>query len=252
MITSVLLLSSLALVVHECGHLLAALALRVKVSKFCLFFDPWFRLIDKEIKPGFRMCLGWIPFGAYVHFASSDEAEGERCLLNQHPLKRMTISLSGVVMNFVCAYLLMFIWAADYTGKHDQHGFGTNIRVTNYLVEENVKKSITLCSDYWQHSNMKNKSVKSKKFHKKETSFVSSWQTLVWRFACMNLFLALFNILPIPPLDGAHVLYNLFEMITGKPVNTMFQIVCGSLGFIVIMGINLIDLFQWIIAMVCT
>lgn len=36
----------ISLTLHEVGHYLAALAFRVRVSKFCLFLDPGFRLLD--------------------------------------------------------------------------------------------------------------------------------------------------------------------------------------------------------------
>ena len=47
-----LFLLPLSLVVHEIGHTLMALVFKVRVGKFCIFFIPWFRLLDtgKKLK----------------------------------------------------------------------------------------------------------------------------------------------------------------------------------------------------------
>lgn len=49
--------------------------------------------------------------------------------------------------------------------------------------------------------------------------FDSSWNWLVfWRnTALLSLILAFMNLLPIPALDGGHVMFLLYEMIAGKP-----------------------------------
>ena len=40
---------SLLVIVHEGGHFLFARLFKVRVEKFCLFFDPWFTLF--KFKP---------------------------------------------------------------------------------------------------------------------------------------------------------------------------------------------------------
>jgi len=40
---------SLLVVIHEGGHFLFARLFKVRVEKFCLFFDPWFTLF--KFKP---------------------------------------------------------------------------------------------------------------------------------------------------------------------------------------------------------
>ncbi|MCP3894458.1 MAG: RIP metalloprotease RseP, partial [Bacteroides sp.] len=35
---------SLLVIIHEGGHFLFARLFKVRVEKFCLFFDPWFTL----------------------------------------------------------------------------------------------------------------------------------------------------------------------------------------------------------------
>jgi Zn-dependent protease len=43
---------------------------------------------------------------------------------------------------------------------------------------------------------------------------------MLWQSFYFNLFLFFFNLMPIPPLDGSHILYDLFpNQITARLVN---------------------------------
>ena len=60
---------SILVVVHEFGHFLFARLFKIRVEKFYLFFDPWFRFFaisPKEVK---RVGVGWLPLGGYVKIA---------------------------------------------------------------------------------------------------------------------------------------------------------------------------------------
>jgi regulator of sigma E protease len=52
-------------------------------------------------------------------------------------------------------------------------------------------------------------------------------------FFSVNLFLL--NLLPIPVLDGGHVVFILFEVISGRPVPQKFQAIATQVGLIVLM-----------------
>ena len=52
----------LLVVLHEGGHFLFAKIFKVRVEKFCLFFDPWFTLFKfKPKKSDTTYALGWLP-----------------------------------------------------------------------------------------------------------------------------------------------------------------------------------------------
>ena len=42
-------------------------------------------------------------------------------------------------------------------------------------------------------------------------NFASNGRLLLWVFGCSNIALAMFNLIPVPPLDGSHVLANLSD-----------------------------------------
>ncbi len=71
-------------------------------------------------------------------------------------------------------------------------------------------------------------------------SFDISWEQVLATAALISLSLAVLNLLPIPVLDGGHLLYYLIELIRGKPVSEQMQIVGFNIGFIFLIGFMLI------------
>ena len=76
----------------------------------------------------------------------------------------------------------------------------------------------------------------------------SSAQLGVSRFlfflGLISLSLAIINLLPIPMLDGGHLLYNLLEWIKGSPVSENGQIAGQYLGLLFIVGLMSIAIFN--------
>ena len=61
---------SLLVIIHEGGHFLFARLFKVRVEKFCLFFDPWFTLFKfKPKRSDTEYAVGWLPLGGYVKIA---------------------------------------------------------------------------------------------------------------------------------------------------------------------------------------
>ena len=57
--------------------------------------------------------------------------------------------------------------------------------------------------------------------------------------ALISIILAFMNILPIPALDGGHVIFLLYEMITGKEAPQKVLEVAQYIGFFILMGLVL-------------
>jgi len=59
-----------------------------------------------------------------------------------------------------------------------------------------------------------------------------------WRMtALLSIVLAFMNILPIPALDGGHVLFTLYEMITGRKPSDKFMEYAQMAGMILLLGV---------------
>ncbi len=82
--------------------------------------------------------------------------------------------------------------------------------------------------------------------------FPASWDWMVfWRMtAFLSIILAFMNIIPIPMLDGGHVLFLLYEMITRRKPSETFMIRAQYVGFgilILLMVVaNLNDILRWL------
>ena len=62
--------------------------------------------------------------------------------------------------------------------------------------------------------------------------------------AILSISLGVLNLLPIPVLDGGHLVYYMFEMLTGRPVPEKFQIIAQQFGMVVLFGIMIIAFYN--------
>ncbi len=74
---------------------------------------------------------------------------------------------------------------------------------------------------------------------------------LFWKMtAFLSIILAFMNILPIPALDGGHVLFLIYEMVTGRAPSEKFLLYAEYIGFgilILLMFVaNLNDVLRWL------
>ncbi len=82
--------------------------------------------------------------------------------------------------------------------------------------------------------------------------FPPTWDWyMFWRMtAFLSIILAFMNILPIPALDGGHVLFLLYEMITRRKPSENFMIRAEYVGFGILMLLmivaNLNDILRWL------
>lgn len=67
-------------------------------------------------------------------------------------------------------------------------------------------------------------------------SFEISWEQVLGTAGIISLSLAVLNLLPIPVLDGGHLMYYLIELIRGKPVSEKMQIIGFNIGFLFLIG----------------
>ncbi len=59
-----------------------------------------------------------------------------------------------------------------------------------------------------------------------------------WNFtAFLSIMLAFLNVLPIPALDGGHVMFTLWEMVSGKPAPQKVLEYAQLVGFILLLAL---------------
>lgn len=68
--------------------------------------------------------------------------------------------------------------------------------------------------------------------------------------ALLSIILAFMNILPIPALDGGHVMFLLYEMISGRKPNDKFMEIAQMIGFFILIALVLYangnDIYRWL------
>jgi regulator of sigma E protease len=66
--------------------------------------------------------------------------------------------------------------------------------------------------------------------------------------AVLSLILGFMNLLPIPALDGGHVMFLLYEVVTGRKPSDKFMEIATMIGFILILSLvifaNGLDIFR--------
>jgi regulator of sigma E protease len=76
------------------------------------------------------------------------------------------------------------------------------------------------------------------------------WQSFWEITAFLSLILAFMNVLPIPALDGGHVMFLLYEMVTRRKPNEKFMEYAQIVGMVIILGLlifaNTNDILRWV------
>ena len=105
-------------------------------------------------------------------------------------------------------------------------------------------KTFTELNDYWKQVklifNPKTKAYESVGgFISIGKIFPDQWiWSLFWRMtAFLSIALAVMNILPIPALDGGHILFILVEIITRRKPSDKFMEVAETIGLIIVLGL---------------
>jgi regulator of sigma E protease len=75
------------------------------------------------------------------------------------------------------------------------------------------------------------------------------WQTFWETTAMLSIILAFMNILPIPALDGGHVVFLLYEMVARRPANQKVLEVAQMVGMFLLLALLLLangnDVMKW-------
>lgn len=75
-----------------------------------------------------------------------------------------------------------------------------------------------------------------------------NWQRFWTMTAILSLILGFMNLLPIPALDGGHVMFLLYEVVSGRKPSDKFMEIATIVGFVLVIGLvlyaNGMDLFR--------
>lgn len=110
-----------------------------------------------------------------------------------------------------------------------------------------IKKAGEQISNYWKQ--LKLIFTPKTQAYKSVGSFIAIGQIFpgVWNWrsfwaitAFLSIMLAVLNILPIPALDGGHILFTLYEMVTGRKPSDKFLMVAQTVGMILLIALMIL------------
>ena len=72
----------------------------------------------------------------------------------------------------------------------------------------------------------------------------NGWVTLFWLTALISVNLGILNLLPIPALDGGHIMFNCYEMIMHTPPNENVMYYLTLCGWAILLALMLLGLYN--------
>lgn len=124
-----ILLIGLLILVHELGHLGAALLFKMKVDKFGIGLPIGPTLWEKKVGD-ITLVVHAFLFGGYVSFPDDDKEsdlpqDSKDRLMNRPIWQRAIVFSAGVLANVICAFVLVlltaFLWHNMPSGKFDTY-----------------------------------------------------------------------------------------------------------------------------------
>ena len=72
----------------------------------------------------------------------------------------------------------------------------------------------------------------------------SGFETFLQFLAMLSIMLGVANLLPIPVLDGGHLLYYLMEVVKGRPVSEKTQLIGLKMGMFLLAGVMMLAIYN--------
>ncbi|WOE31890.1 MULTISPECIES: RIP metalloprotease RseP [unclassified Acinetobacter] len=119
-----------------------------------------------------------------------------------------------------------FVMAVEKTGQISSMILNSIVKMVRGMIGlENLSGPITIAKVAGQSAEM-------------------GWQTFISFMALMSVSLGILNLLPIPMLDGGHLVYYFVELIRGKPVSEQVHLVGLKIGMVLLGSMMLLALFN--------
>lgn len=109
---------------------------------------------------------------------------------SKHHMKRVACHLSGALLNFVVAYLSLFIWVTCHMDGKYNPGVVRSVEATNYYAEKRLRDAcelmpVSICSE-------RQKQIVNAT--KKRKPSIVTWYFLLWDFALANFWVMLIGV----------------------------------------------------------
>ena len=217
-----------SVIAHESGHLLAARCLNVKATEFFVGFGPTlFSRQSGEVLWGVKL----FPLGGFVRIIGMnkkekvDPADEPRTFRQAAPWRRVVIAVAGPAVNIALAIALFFAFNLEREPTpHDAAiASGETLRTTVDVSTASIAGlpaavpgmvRAAIDDEAAEPGNRVLSPVGATRLAGQAAA--ESAAMALGLLAIVNVFLALFNLVPLPPLDGGHILLAAFDSVASR------------------------------------
>jgi membrane-associated protease RseP (regulator of RpoE activity) len=239
--------------VHELGHYVVGRLCGVGIKEFSVGFG---RKIFSFRAFGNKWSLGMLPLGGYVKFEGEQDYENKKnnpkSFWAVHPLKRLIIALAGPATNLLLPYAIFFfyLWGAPWPDVHPPNGSKVATISAAWAWEGSVDTThkmyytIYKATEILKDRGVSHKDIggpvaiyeiteqaRARSVETEDNGFLYQW------IAFLSINLGLINLLPIPLLDGGHVVFSIVETAIGRKIKYRTRVWLSYVGIVFVLGI---------------
>jgi len=219
-ITIFILILGILILSHEFGHFIVAKKSGVKVEEFAIGFPP---RIFKFKRGETLYSINLIPLGGYIK-------EDEKSFLNKSVRTRAKIMIAGVGMNFLLSIILLTILSIFIYPWYK--GFFMGIVNAFYISGIIIVAFAGLLKDLILSGKINGGIMGPVGIAGVMGQIVSKgFLNILYFTSLLSIDLAIINILPLPALDGGHLVFLAIEKIKGSPVSQKLEKIVHGVGF---------------------
>lgn len=186
----------IAVIIHEFGHYIVAKLFRGEVYEFSIGFGP--KLLQKKYGTTYYTLRALpFPIGGYV---SAD-------IRNFTLYQKLIYAFAGIFANYITAVLAL----APYFNI----GYWSGVFKGIGYIPNSIYESFYTLSEFLNFENTLGKNATFDSTISTMLTTLQSSDALLF-FAKLNVVLVIINLIPIPPLDGFHIIWSIAQRIASK------------------------------------
>lgn len=241
MITALVILLGFGFLVgfHEAAHMLVSKLFGVKVNKFAIGFGPI--LGAKKIgETNYELRI--LPLGGFVQcHGENPESKVKRGFFSLVWYKRALIALAGPIASLLLGYLILYVLLLVH-GWPLLVAFGKAWNITSFVFITTYQFFAGTLPQHLQQANGLSGPIMIVKIL--SDSWKASATQFFWVLSLISLSLGMFNLLPLPMLDGGHVFLYTLEGIRGKKWPTKVYVIWNLIGIALLGALMLYTIFS--------
>jgi regulator of sigma E protease len=222
--------------VHEYGHFMAARLGGIRVYEFSIGFpfSPRIATLFHHKETAFTLRL--LPLGGFVRFSSEDESAATD-LESTCPWKRAFVLAAGSLSNMLCAVVLFFLahWIVQRCGPAT--ALFMSIETAGTILSGTVLLCVELITGQGGAQAVSGPvGIATAAGEAAAKGAVS----LVFFTGVLNMSLGIVNLLPLPALDGGHLMVLIYEWLVGKPLDRRVYAMMTTIGLVLFLAVTVI------------